>query len=852
MIPILYSGSETDFTSNGICRLTDIVSGVVTEERNGIYECEFKYPITGEHYFDIQEGCIIACWHDDTHTIQPFEIYGRSAPLNDLVTFYAHHISYRLGKICLKPMSSKSCLEAFSKFQTGTINSNPFTFWTDKSVEADFKMGVPISAKEALGGIEGSILDIYGPGEYEWDKFMVKFHSNRGQDRGVSIRYGKNLTKLKHDTDHSEMYNAVAPYWKSTDSDGNDILVTLPEWYITNFPVDVAGRNLLPMTKTNGTWPKHRRYSSSDLTLEWYLTKDDASGWFNVNGYFDNSSSTGYGENAYVLWSNTDLGWDSIIDDNATISLELTGTFLENANYYVRVSYIKPNGTSTSTTVYLKYIHSIYRTTLPIKEITKIAFCPVYPKNTRDEFDFSFRIKIEKGTRATPWSPAPEDTPQPVWTDENGNEITDENNKPIEFNNYSSDLEVVPMDLSDRFDSQPSVDALRALAKVILSRTETFVPKETIDVDFEQIWESEEYENYAALQRVSLCDKVDVVNPEMNLLKIKMEVVSTKYNFVKESYDQMTLGTPKTNFSQAVTEATEALIQDLPNKSFMQAAIDYATKLIQGGLGGHVVFNVNANGEPEEILIMDTDSINTAVNVWRFNLGGLGHSHSGYNGPFSDVALTMDGRINANMITAGILDAGIIRAGILMDALGNNWWNLDTGEFHTSYYVDKEGVIAAINASEEGVSILGSKIDLTGKTININSTDGGAIQFGINETKTANLDTGYIGGFGNMRHYGNGVRWRGNLPISIQSSDVMMDSNTVTSGNIQYMARVSVNDAAEVDMEVASVDWSGAIGIEGTCAKITLSRNGIFIALPTGSGTLTTADIDGYTALVLN
>ena len=89
-------------------------------------------------------------------------------------------------------------------------------------------------------------------------------------------------------------------------------------------------------------------------------------------------------------------------------------------------------------------------------------------------------------------------------------------------------------------------------------------------------------------------------------------------------------------------------------------ALQTATDLIRGGLGGYVVMTPGENGYPEEILIMDTPDKSTAVNVWRFNQGGLGHSHSGYDGPFNDIALTQDGRINASLITTGILNADVL------------------------------------------------------------------------------------------------------------------------------------------------------------------------------------------------
>lgn len=81
---------------------------------------------------------------------------------------------------------------------------------------------------------------------------------------------------------------------------------------------------------------------------------------------------------------------------------------------------------------------------------------------------------------------------------------------------------------------------------------------------------------------------------------------------------------------------------------------------------------------------MDTPDVNTAVNVWRFNQGGLGHSSNGYNGPFSDIALTQDGKINASMITTGSLDANLITAGMIKDSTGRNYWDLDAGQFVTT------------------------------------------------------------------------------------------------------------------------------------------------------------------------
>ena len=112
MIPILYEHGDTEFLSEGIGRLVDCISCHVYEERNGIFECEFVYPIFGRHYSDIVEGRIIYCTHDETETEQPFDIYAHSAPIDGKVTFYAQHITYRCNKTVAMPFTATSASEA--------------------------------------------------------------------------------------------------------------------------------------------------------------------------------------------------------------------------------------------------------------------------------------------------------------------------------------------------------------------------------------------------------------------------------------------------------------------------------------------------------------------------------------------------------------------------------------------------------------------------------------------------------------------------------------------------------------------------------------------------------------------
>lgn len=244
MIPILYESTETAFTTNGIGRLSDCLSCIVTEERNGVYEVEFEYPVTGVHYEDILEGRIIAVTHDATGDIQPFDIYAREAPIDGVVTFHARHISYRLiGAVCT-PFTASTCLAAINSISTHTVGTNAFSYWTDKSVTKDYALTVPKSVRAVLGGEEGSILDVFGTGEYEFDKFSVKLHVSRGSDKGVEIRYGKNLTDLTRELDYSEVHNGIVPYWKGTTAGADsETVVVLDDWTVYSGATPYDGRD---------------------------------------------------------------------------------------------------------------------------------------------------------------------------------------------------------------------------------------------------------------------------------------------------------------------------------------------------------------------------------------------------------------------------------------------------------------------------------------------------------------------------------------------------------------------------------------------------------------------------------
>lgn len=225
MIPILFESTETAFTSNGLGRLRDIIDCKVVEERNSIYECDFSYPADGANFDLIQCGRIIGVTHDDSGVLEPFDIVSYTKPISGVVSFHAVHISYRQSGMVATGTNINSLADAFAMLKNSAEPSNPFTYETDISSTAYMASadGVPRSVRQFLGGIEGSILDAYG-GEYEFSRFRVILHGNRGADRDFAIRYGVNLLDYKDDTDYSETYTSAIPYWKGNEN-GSDVLV---------------------------------------------------------------------------------------------------------------------------------------------------------------------------------------------------------------------------------------------------------------------------------------------------------------------------------------------------------------------------------------------------------------------------------------------------------------------------------------------------------------------------------------------------------------------------------------------------------------------------------------------------
>lgn len=185
---------------------------------------------------------------------------------------------------------------------------------------------------------------------------------------------------------------------------------------------------------------------------------------------------------------------------------------------------------------------------------------------------------------------------------------------------------------------------------------------------------TEEYKNYAATEMTCIGDEVDVEEETLGI-DIRTRVVKRKYNILTKEREETELS--NVGLKRVITlPDLEKEIEKIPSaESFLEAAKEIATGLINAGIkNSHVVVRKN------EILIMDSDDINTAQKVWRFNVNGLGYSSTGYHGNFG-LAMTMDGSIVADFINVGILNANLIKAGVIKSLNEKTWINMEDGTF---------------------------------------------------------------------------------------------------------------------------------------------------------------------------
>lgn len=278
MLPILYStiteGTVPSHYGEGVLHP---LSCSVKEIKNGEYELTMEYSAEGIHADAIVPGAFIKAKPNFTDDPQLFQIYKVGKTINGHFTVNAEHASYLLSGKVITSGTAGSCTAACALL---TAQAGNFTITTDKTVNADFNIDVPSSVRSWFGGKKGSILDVYGPGEWKYDNFSAEFKAARGQDRGVTIRYGKNLTELSQTLDMTNLASEIIPYYKAQDgtvTTGSAVstgLVGITRQLAVDFSASVDPESVTPITTQLATLATNYISSNNFTTFKNNITLD--------------------------------------------------------------------------------------------------------------------------------------------------------------------------------------------------------------------------------------------------------------------------------------------------------------------------------------------------------------------------------------------------------------------------------------------------------------------------------------------------------------------------------------------------------------------------------------------------
>ena len=318
-------------------------------------------------------------------------------------------------------------------------------------------------------------------------------------------------------------------------------------------------------------------------------------------------------------------------------------------------------------------------------------------------------------------------------------------------------------------------------------------PQITATVEFISLQDTEEYKDFVVLESVYLGDTVKIFHEDLNI-ELESQVIEYEFDALSKRYNKVILGNANPKYGDTQKKYVEK--QKEETTTALEQAIINATQLITGNQGGYIV--MSPSEKPQEIFIMDTPDMTTARKVWRWNLSGLGYSSTGINGPFA-LAMTMDGTIVADFITAGTINGALIKAG-----------SVESGSLSQEY---KKSVTDAINSSANEVTQAFQVAD-------------GQVLSTVNNT---------------LSNYSTTTQMNSAITQSANkiSSDVSATYLSKTSASNTYATKTSLTQtASEINTEVAkkvnNSDFATKITQNAYSVRVAWNNNSNYIQLEAG------------------
>lgn len=687
MIPTLYEEYEDVFISNGLGRLSDAISCVITQNKAGTYELVMVYPLDGIHAVEITNNRIIYAKPERGKAPQPFKIRNIEKTLDGKMTITARHNCYDLNYYACKEFG-----------QTDVV---PYQITPSLYDSNNELVGVLSDLTMYNVNVSGSkwILTLIYPynGTYASDLSTNAFiYAQPAIGRDLVMF---DITNVVRPASTSTISNTVRRAKLPTDVAGTTTSTstnpTTGAVTITEVTTTISGNITTIVTVvTVTTYGSYEVTANADITpyvpSEYNkMTVTQALGY--LQSYTDEiqecpfiftASPTTAGDSwattQRTFWSDVPKAVKPLLQGSEGSVLDVFGGEWE----YDHFNCILHEKRGADNGVQYRYG----------KNITSI--------NERINIDeiYTHAFSFWKGTASSST-----DTEEGEYYTKTGTIINILNS---DYSAMFPTQRTLIIDASDDYEKEPTTEQLDAYTRRYVSNHSSGTPTVTIEVSIIDLANTTEYEDIAALEEVNLYDTVTIVFPSFGV-NVKSKVTEIEFDVLKEKNNHVIIGDVTTKLSNIIAKNKSDIVKTKADlKKWADKAMERATEALAGWNGGNVRKNYNATDHKQQSMyIMNTDDVATASKSIKFDGYGIGVSGNGAEGNYTYmVNMTGEGLFFTDSFAQdGNTNASFLKRGILIT--GNSYWNIDDNEI----YIEPIGLRVKGNATiEDDLQVDGS------------------------------------------------------------------------------------------------------------------------------------------------
>lgn len=709
MIPILYEENETSYLSNGLGRLSDLITCTVTEELNGQFVLEMKYPYNGAHVNEITNNRIIYALPGLGRRPQPFKIRDIDKTLADGIKIIARHRCYDTSYYACKEFGQTEYVPyqitpvLYDSDQTTVIGTlTDALSWNVSKSGSTYRLSMiypktgthftDITTAKYIYAQPGTGLD------------AVMFDITTANTQASTTTTSNTVTRAKQSGDQAGTVTTSV-----TDPTTGTVTQTIVRTTISGntttivTTVKVTSYTDLSITATAAV-PAPAPHEYNEMTVGTAVTRlGNAAGQLQTCPFSFAVAPSAAGDSWVTavkeFWSEMPKTARELMGEDSGSIQEVYGGEWEYDDFTCTLYEQRGNANGVE-----------YRYGKNIKDISE--------RINIDEL-YTHAFSFWKGTASSSTN-----TELGEYYVKYGTVIKA---LPSQYDTMFPDQRTLIIDASSEWQDEPTMAQLDAYTRQYIKNNDVGIPTVTIDVSIVDLSASEEYADIRALETVNIGDTVKVVFPRYGV-NIDARVTRTVFDPYLEKNNAVTIGKTTARLSDVIAQNKHNIVRskyDLQKWSDHMA--ERAIEALAGWYGGSVYKDFSANDHKQAALMFfNTDSRDTATKVLKFDDEGFGFSTGGPDGEYSrmiDTTNPSGATFSDEFAADGNTNGSFIKRGTIRSQSGQgSFWNIENGDIDLygifRHLFDGDNVITLALTVNGNATITGT---LTGNTINISS-----------------------------------------------------------------------------------------------------------------------------------